>query len=214
MIRVVTPPAETPEILDSAKTFALLRAEKGEETAVQDLIRDVTRVAERIASRPLVYADYEELLEGTGQVRLFLQARPIDTTSGAVSTVQFSDDDPLIEGTDTVDFAVWPNFLYREDGWPSGLPGWKIIYKGAYYLPSMVAAKPTGAADVDVEGRHVRRAILEIVQLAWARDHSDRSLRSERTAGSLGMAREFVEDGFWIPESARKVLAGIARKVA
>ena len=120
-VRVTTPApgAVPPAALDAAATA--LRLGTTDETAVGEIIGQVTDLAERLAKlRFLWFRTYEAVLEGDGDDRLYLLAgRPLATVTEVKQGV---DGDPLLEGSEAADYDVWNDdgFLYREDCWPAG----------------------------------------------------------------------------------------------
>ncbi len=164
MIRVTTAPTATPAALVTATVRAQLDATAADDTAIEALIQEATRMGEEIAPRPWVYREYEErIIPREVKTWLYLVARPLSS----VTSVAFGTNTAIDEGTDADEFAVWPTALYREDGWDTGEPGWLIKYFAGYDLPSSDDPAPTTAASIDREGLAVRGAIFQIVQATW-----------------------------------------------
>jgi hypothetical protein len=186
-----------------SEVVALLGA-TGQEARVQTLIRDATRIAEQIARRKLYFRTYEEVLEG-GDDRLYLQARPV---SDVISVAPDGGGLPIDEAR----YEIWAEegFLYRVR-WPRG--AWRVRYRGGYWLPSMSGDKPATAADVGQEGRHIRKAVEDIVVLSFQMDGVDRTIKSERAGGRASVSTEY-ETGIWCPEGAEAVLKRLAPIVA
>lgn len=211
-IRVTTPaPGGSPAALDATATAA--RLSTTDETAVGDIIRQVTDLAERLAKlRFLWFRTYEAVLEGDDGDRLYLRAgRPLATVTEVKMGV---DGDPLLEGTEAVDFEIWHDdgYLYREACWSSGLPPWRVAYTGGWWLPSMgddAAATAAGAKQLTNDGARVERAIWRAVQLSWQNDNRDAGIRREK---NRTQELEFV-DGMAVPKESLDVFRSIGPKV-
>ncbi len=211
MLKITTPPAVTPAALDAAAMVAVLEADATDEPRILDLIRDATRVAERIACRRLWYREYEQVLEGDDGDRLYLQARPI---ASVVSVFQVGSD-PLTEGADDAEhFEIWGDdgFLNRPALW-SSCAKWRCRYFGGYWLSSMADPKPAAAPDISIEGRHIRRAIELIVKCSWESDAQDSTVKSDRVGGAAPITTTY-RDNLAIPKAAMKVLEALAPIVA
>lgn len=201
MLQVTTPTTTTPSFWPLTEITAKIRPRlSGAAAADDDQIlsdaEEIAREGERLATGSpgsLWYQTYTELLRLSKPTqRLYLNARPV----AAVTSVQFSDDEPIVEGTEPGEFVVYSGFLYLEDGWVAGSPGWKVTYTGGYWLASMGSSPPTELeVFVDTDGHDrralgLRKAAFKALQTGWARDNiADPTLKRLRVSG---MEREWI----------------------
>ncbi|HAX82097.1 MAG TPA: hypothetical protein DCY40_05985 [Actinobacteria bacterium] len=211
MLRIVTPPAETPQAIAPADAVARWG---GDLTRVTALVEDATRIGEQIARCRWIYRDYEALVEGDRDERLWLPVRPV----AAVALIHLDGDaDETVDaGTEDDEYEIWPEdgSLRRRVGWMSGGLRWRVRFTAGYWLPaSMAGALPAGAASIDVEGRHVRRAIEEIVQTSIGIDRLDRTVKSDRIGGLASVGTEY-DTGIWVPKGAERTLRSLGSLIA
>jgi hypothetical protein len=201
VLRIVTPPTTTPLAIVPADAVARWGGDSARVTA---LVEDATRIGEQIARCRWIYRDYEALVEDRGddQGRLWLPVRPV----AAVALLHLDDDaDETVEaGAEDDDFELWPEagVLRRRAGWSTGGVPWRVRFTAGYWLPaSMGEEVPADAASIDVEGRHVRRAIEEIVQTSIGVDRLDRTVKSDRIGGLASIGTEY-DTGVRVPKGA------------
>lgn len=210
MLRIVTPPAATPLAISPAEAAARWGGDAGR---VEALVADATRLGEQLARRKWVYREYEAILPGSDDERLYLPVRPIASVS--LVHLDTDSDHQVEEGTGDDDFEIWPEvgLLRRRAGWYDGGVPWRVRFFAGWWLPaSMTDPKPAGAASIDVEGRHVRRAIEEIVQTSIGVDRLDRTVRSDRLGGLASIGTEY-ETGVWVPPGALRTLRSLGPAV-
>lgn len=202
MIRVVTPPAAVPEALVLSSTVTLLKASSAQQSRVQELIQDASRLAEQIACRSLWFRGYEQTVEG-GDDRLYLSVRPISQVTAVRATLGGEAVSPSL-------YDLWPEdgAISRQGGaWTRG--SWLVAYEGGYWLPSMTGPRPETAADVAITGRHIRKAVEDIVVASWSVDKMDRGVRAESMGGKASISTTYNTD-LYIPDGALAVLRRLA----
>ena len=200
MLQVTTPTTVTASFWPLIEITSSIRprltgASAADDAQILSDAEEIAREGERLATGSpgaLYYQTYAELLRlSKSTQRLYLQARPV----AAVSSVQFSADEPIVAGTEPGEFVVYPGFLYLEDGWVAGPPGWKVTYTGGYWLASMGSSPPpelgvfVDAAGHDRRALGLRKAAFKALQTGWARDNiADPTLKRLKVSG---MEREW-----------------------
>lgn len=208
MIRIATHPAAVPAAISTADALALLGAGASESSRVAAIVQNATRVAEDIARRWLWYRSYVEITEGAAHDRLYLQVSPL----AAVSACNLLDSDTEIEdGSDLGEFEIFADtgILRMRGGWWLERARYQVAYTGGWWLQSMGVTPAAGAQSLAVTGRHILRAVEEIVELTYQSDSADRTVSSERIGGRASLAITY-RDNLAIPQTALDTLRALA----